>query len=43
MTSILSTTLKTVRSTDELKNIINGVDSDAGPLDSANARYWDNK
>ena len=42
MTSVLSTTPKTVRWADELKNTINDLDSDAGPLDSANACCWDN-
>jgi hypothetical protein len=43
MTSILSITLKTVKWVDELKNTINGLDSDAGSLDSANACCWDTK
>ena len=42
MTSVLSTTPKTVRWADELKNTINDLDSDAGPLDIANACCWDN-
>jgi len=43
MTSILSTTLKTIRWADEVKKISKGIDSDAGPPDNANACCWDNK
>ena len=40
MTSVLSTTQKTVRWAYELKKTIKGLDSDADPLDNANACCW---